>query len=105
MYSTRKRRCVPEPRLFSPATEKRRVPPMAGFSTAARLGRSHQQSGGDGNDLSALRRYSIAGPLSKSLTTTFAPCRASFNAIARPMPRPEPETSATLPARLLMNVP
>ena len=37
------------------------------------------------------------GAASRSLTTTLAPSLASFSAIARPMPRPEPVMSATLP--------
>lgn len=37
------------------------------------------------------------GSASRSLTTTRAPSLASFSAIARPMPRPDPETSATFP--------
>src|ERR1700722_18245294 len=36
------------------------------------------------------------GSSSASLTTTLAPCRANLSAMARPMPRPEPETRATL---------
>src|SRR5882757_781025 len=45
---------------------------------------------------------SLAGSASRSLTTTFAPSLASFSAISRPMPRPEPETMATLPSRVPM---
>src|SRR5215208_6826217 len=42
----------------------------------------------------------------RSLMTTRAPSRASFRAISRPMPRPEPETRATLPSRVrVMGVP
>src|SRR6185437_13380098 len=37
------------------------------------------------------------GAASRSLTTTLAPLLASFSAMARPMPRPEPVMSATLP--------
>src|SRR6478735_5850988 len=43
---------------------------------------------------------SLPGPSSRSLTTTRAPSLASFSAICRPMPRPDPETSATLPSNL-----
>src|SRR3954447_24405994 len=43
---------------------------------------------------------SLPGPSSRSLTTTRAPSLASFRAICRPMPRPDPETSATLPSNL-----
>ncbi len=39
---------------------------------------------------------SLAGSGSRSLTTTFAPSEASFSATARPIPRPDPDTSATL---------
>src|SRR6266511_1685303 len=35
----------------------------------------------------------------RSLTTTFAPARASASACSRPMPRPAPVTIATLPSR------
>ncbi len=37
------------------------------------------------------------GAASRSLTTTFAPSLTSFSAMARPMPRPDPVTSATFP--------
>src|SRR5262249_52911669 len=40
------------------------------------------------------------GAASRSLTTSFAPSLASFSAMARPMPRPEPVTSATFPFSL-----
>src|SRR5205085_494152 len=36
----------------------------------------------------------------RALTTTCAPSPASFNTVARPMLRPEPVTSATLPSSL-----
>src|SRR5574343_667713 len=45
---------------------------------------------------------SSAGPASRSFTTTLAPSLASFIAMARPMPRPEPETMATLPSSFFM---
>ncbi len=45
----------------------------------------------------------IAGA-SRPWTTTFAPSRAKSVAIAAPMPRELPVTSATLPWRLLMAV-
>src|SRR5262245_34646906 len=45
---------------------------------------------------------SSAGAVSRSLTTTAAPSRCSFRAISRPMPRPEPETMATLPSSFLL---
>src|SRR4029450_12272981 len=41
-----------------------------------------------------------AGSASRSLMTTRAPSLASLSAISRPMPRPEPETMATLPSSL-----
>src|SRR5208337_3013830 len=41
------------------------------------------------------------GPESRSLTASLAPCWASFSAIARP----EPETSATFPSKLLIRPP
>src|SRR5882672_5139479 len=41
---------------------------------------------------------SLAGASSRSLTTTAAPSEASLSAISRPMPRPEPVTSATRPS-------
>src|ERR1700761_570065 len=43
---------------------------------------------------------SAAGASSRSLTTMRAPSLARWSAIARPMPRPEPVTSATLPSSL-----
>ena len=49
-----------------------------------------------------LRRSRSAGSASRSLTTTRAPSLASFSAISRPMPRPEPETMATLPSSVPM---
>src|SRR5882757_974949 len=45
---------------------------------------------------------SLAGSASRSFTTTLAPSPASLTAISRPMPRPEPETMATLPSRVPM---
>ena len=47
---------------------------------------------------------SAASP-SRSLTRTFAPCSASSSAVARPMPRAEPVTIATLSSRTPMSVP
>jgi len=106
VYSTRKRRCVREQRLFSPATAKWRVPPIWRGS-ARRLACVGHISSLPATAMTCPLSAATPspGPLSKPLTTTFAPWRASFSAIARPMPRPEPKTSATLPARLLMNVP
>ena len=46
------------------------------------------------------RTVSSAGSASRSLTTMRAPSLASFSAIARPMPRPEPVMRATLPSSL-----
>src|SRR5208282_4331889 len=43
------------------------------------------------------------GASSRSLTTTLAPWRASLSAMERPMPRPEPDTRATFPARLFIS--
>jgi hypothetical protein len=40
----------------------------------------------------------LAGSVSRSLTTTLAPSAASFSAIERPIPRPEPLTMAVLPS-------
>src|SRR2546426_852990 len=48
---------------------------------------------------------SSAGSASRSLTTMRAPSEASFRAISRPIPRPEPETSATFPSSVLMPAP
>src|ERR1043165_6426492 len=45
------------------------------------------------------------GAASRSLTTTLAPSLASFSAMARPMPRPEPVTSATFPFSLDISFP
>src|SRR4051812_26985249 len=45
---------------------------------------------------------SLAGASSRSLTTTAAPSAASFSAISRPMPRPDPVTRATRPSSLLI---
>jgi hypothetical protein len=45
---------------------------------------------------------SSAGPPSKSLTITLAPCSASNLAVAEPMPRPLPVTMAILPSIKLM---
>src|SRR5579871_5763474 len=42
---------------------------------------------------------SPAGAGSRSLIITAAPAAASFSAIARPMPRPAPVTSATFPSK------
>ena len=47
---------------------------------------------------------SCAGSASRSLTTMRAPSLASFSAIARPMPRPEPVMRATLPSSLRVMV-
>src|SRR3546814_6330313 len=49
-----------------------------------------------------VRTTSAAGSSSRSLTTMRAPSRASLSASARPMPRPEPEIRATLPASLVI---
>ncbi len=49
--------------------------------------------------------FSPASETPKSLTTTFAPCRASSSACARPMPRPAPVTIAIRPARRVMRAP
>src|SRR5438045_2991145 len=40
------------------------------------------------------------GPAFRDDTTTFAPCSAMRSTMARPMPRDEPVTTATLPVRL-----
>src|SRR4051794_37333346 len=45
-----------------------------------------------------------ARSLSRSLMTTFAPCSLSSSAVARPMPRAEPVTIATLSSRTPMAV-
>src|SRR5215813_1128645 len=45
------------------------------------------------------------GAASRSLTTTRAPSLASFSAMARPMPRPDPVTSATFPFSLDISFP
>src|SRR5690242_11461977 len=45
---------------------------------------------------------SLAGPSSRSLTTTAAPSDASLAATSAPMPRPDPVTMATLPSSLPM---
>src|ERR1700753_344088 len=47
---------------------------------------------------------SLAGPSSRSLTTTAAPSPASLRAISAPMPRPAPVTIATLPYSLRLSV-
>jgi hypothetical protein len=44
------------------------------------------------------------GAASRSLTTTLAPSLASFSAIARPIPRPDPVINATFPASLDMPI-
>ena len=46
----------------------------------------------------AARRRPRAAPWSRSTTTTVGPARASSWAVAKPMPRAAPVTSATLPA-------
>src|SRR5882757_5303814 len=48
------------------------------------------------------RAVCSAGSASRSFTTTEAPSPASLSAISRPIPRPEPETMATLPSRCPM---
>src|ERR1700684_811583 len=45
------------------------------------------------------------GAVSRSLTTMLAPSLASFNAMARPMPRPDPVINATFPASLVISCP
>src|SRR5690348_7472271 len=47
---------------------------------------------------------SLTRPSSRSLTTTAAPSAASLSAMCRPMPRPEPETMATLESRAATSV-
>src|SRR5512144_1053083 len=44
---------------------------------------------------------SLPGRSSRSFTTTRAPSDASLSAIARPIPRPAPVTSATFPSRFI----
>jgi hypothetical protein len=45
------------------------------------------------------------GAASRSLTTILAPSLVSFNAMARPMPRPDPVINATFPASLVIGCP
>lgn len=48
---------------------------------------------------------SISSRLWRALTTTAAPAAASVNAIARPILRPAPVTTATRPVRSVLSAP
>jgi hypothetical protein len=56
-----------------------------------------------GDDFSGDR--TSPGAASRSLTTMLAPSLASFNAMARPIPRPDPVINATFPASLVIRCP
>ena len=81
------------PKVSTAAATKRSAKPAVGH--AADAGHRLAARGADlGHGLVA------PGSASRSLTTTRAPSLASLSAISRPMPRPEPETIATLPSSL-----
>src|SRR3990172_4493961 len=80
------------PALSNAATESWLA---AALPQAARVSAATSSAGG-----ASLPEPSIAVPM--SLTTTAAPSRASSIAVARPMPRPAPVTTATLPASVTL---